>query len=227
MAKPYFTKALFDFLKDLAANNNRDWFQANKERYEESLKQPALRFVADFGPQVRAVSPHIVCDPRPTGGALFRIYRDVRFSKDKSPYKTHCALQFRHEAGKDAHAPGLYLHLEPGNCGAAAGLWRPPTEQLRLIREAVAGNHAKWRKINDAPALAGMRRFSESLQRVPAGYPKDHPAAEELKWKDWGLWVPLSQKDVLAADAPDRLGALYKDMKPMLKFLCNAIGEDF
>ena len=227
MAKPYFTRALFDFLKDLAANNDRDWFQANKDRYEECLKQPALRFIADFGPQVRAVSPHLVCDPRPSGGSLFRIYRDVRFSHDKSPYKTHCAIQFRHESGKDAHAPGLYLHLEPGNCGAAAGLWRPPTPGLRLIREAVATQPDRWRKICGAQALKSMQQFGDRLQRVPAGYPKDHPAAEELKRKDWGLWIPLAQKDVLAADAHKRIGAVYRDMKPMLKFLCEALGEPF
>ncbi len=227
MARPYFTRALFDYLRDLAANNDRDWFQANKDRYEECLRQPALRFIADFGPQVRAVSPHLVCDPRPTGGSLFRIYRDVRFSRDKSPYKTHCALQFRHESGKDAHAPGLYLHLEPGNCGAAAGLWRPPTPALRLIREAVATRSDRWRKICDAPALKPMQQFGERLQRVPAGYPRDHPMAEELKRKDWGLWIPLAQKDVLAADALERIGAKYRDMKPMLKFLCETLGEPF
>jgi uncharacterized protein (TIGR02453 family) len=227
MAKPYFTRALFDYLKDLAANNDRDWFQANKDRYEEALKQPALRFIADFGPQVRAVSPHLVCDPRPSGGSLFRIYRDVRFSKDKSPYKTNCAMQFRHEAGKDAHAPGLYLHLEPGNCGAAAGLWRPPTPVLRQIRDAVAADPQRWQRIMAHKDLSGMQRFGERLQRVPAGYPKDHPAAEELTWKDWGVWMPLKQQDVLAADSHQRIGKHFKDMKPMLQFLCDATGARF
>ena len=227
MAKPYFTRALFDFLKELAANNDRDWFQAHKDRYEEAVRQSALRFIADFGPQVRSVSPHLVCDPRPSGGSLFRIHRDIRFSKDKSPYKTHAAMQFRHEAGKDAHAPGLYLHLEPGNCGAAAGMWRPPTPVLRQVREAVAADPRRWLKIDAAMHEAGLQRFGERLQRVPAGYAKDHPAAEELKWKDWGVWMPLTQQDVLATDALDRIGAHYRTMKPLLAFLCHSIDAPF
>lgn len=222
MAKPYFTRAIFDFLKDLEANNNREWFQANKDRYEEALRQPALRFIADFGPQVRAVSPHLMCDPRPSGGSLFRIYRDIRFSRDKRPYKTHCAIQFRHEAGKDAHAPGLYLHLERGNCGLAAGVWRPPTPQCRAIREAIAADPARWQAV-----VPGMERFGEQLKRVPAGYPKDHPAAEELRWKDFGVWQQVSQQDVLAADALERLGTIYKQSRPMMAFICEALGQPF
>ena len=227
MAKPYFTRALFTFLNDLAANNDRDWFRANKDRYEEHLKQPALRFIGDFGPYVRAVSPHLSADPRPNGGSLFRIYRDVRFGRDKSPYKTHCALQFRHEAGKDAHAPGLYLHIEPGNCGAAAGLWRPPTEHLRAIGEAVASRPDRWRDICETPELARMDSFGERLKRVPAGFPKDHPMAEELKRKDWGVWMPLTQQDIIADDAMDRIGAVFAGARPMLSFLCEAIGQKF
>lgn len=227
MAKPHFTRALFGYLKDLAANNDRDWFQANKDRYEEDLKQPALRFIGDFGPHVRAVSPHLVCDPRPNGGSLFRIYRDVRFSHDKSPYKTHCAIQFRHEAGKDAHAPGLYLHLEPGNCGAAAGIWRPPTPECRAIREAIAAQPDRWTAITTAPGLARMQRFGEQLKRVPTGYAKDHPLADELRWKDFGVWIPLTQQDVVAVDAMERIGAVYRDMRDVLAFLSEAVGHRF
>lgn len=227
MASPHFTRGLFDFLRDLAANNDRAWFEANRERYEQQARQPALRFIADFGPWVRAVSPHLVCDPRPSGGSLFRIHRDIRFSRDKSPYKNHLGIQFRHEAGKDAHAPGLYLHLEPGACGAAAGVWRPSTAALQAIRARVAAEPERWLAITSDPALAGMERFGERLKRVPAGYRADHPAAEELKWKDWGVWAPLSQQDVIARDALARIGAVYAAMRPMLGFLCGALGVRF
>jgi uncharacterized protein (TIGR02453 family) len=227
MAAPYFTRELFRFLQDLAANNDRDWFQANRDRYEQHVRQPALRFIADFGPWVRAVSPHLVCDPRPSGGSLFRIHRDVRFSADKSPYKTHAAIQFRHEAGKDAHAPGLYLHLEPGGCGAAAGVWRPPMPALRAIRAKVAAEPERWLAIVGAPALGRMERFGERLQRVPAGHAADHPAAEELKWKDWGAWAPLTQQDIIAGDTMERIGAVYQDLRPMLQFLCEALEQPF
>jgi Conserved hypothetical protein (DUF2461) len=111
---PSFTKDLFSFLLDLRKNNNRGWFQANKPRYEQHVQEPALEFVSDFAPLLDEISPHFRADPRPVGGSLFRIYRDVRFSKDKSPYKTVVGIRFRHELGKDAHAPVFYLHLEPG-----------------------------------------------------------------------------------------------------------------
>src|SRR4030095_12093923 len=106
---PYFTPAIFKFLTDLKKHNDRDWFKANKPRYEECLLQPALSFISDFGPHLHKVSKHFVADPRPVGGSLFRIYRDTRFAKDKSPYKTHVGIHFRHEAGRDVRGPVFYL----------------------------------------------------------------------------------------------------------------------
>ena len=111
MQEPCFQPDLFRFLDALRGNNNREWFQANKERYESDVKGPMLRFIGDFAPRLRQISPRFVADPRPNCGSLFRIYRDVRFSKDKTPYKTNAGAQFRHQAGKDAHAPGFYLHV--------------------------------------------------------------------------------------------------------------------
>src|ERR687888_2095108 len=108
-----FTPALFSFLRDLRENNDREWFNANKQRYEDDVKEPALEFVSDFPPLLEEISPHLVADPRPVGGSLFRIYRDTRFSKDKTPYKTHTGISFRHEVAKDVHAPVYYLHLDP------------------------------------------------------------------------------------------------------------------
>lgn len=222
MAKPYFTRALFAFLRDLEANNSRDWFNDQRDRYEEHYRGAALRFIGDFGPQVRAVSPHLLCDPRPSGGSLFRIYRDTRFSKNKQPYKTHCAMQFRHEAGKDAHAPGLYLHLESGNCFAAAGTWRPPTAECRTIREAIAARPEAWHQ-----AVGDLEQFGEQLKRVPAGYASNHPAADSLRFKDFGVWRKLREQDVLAGDAHQRIGAAFLEMKPVMAFLCEALGQPF
>ena len=107
----HITPALFDFFRELKANNNREWFQANKERYERQVREPLLQFVEDFGVRLAEISPHYVADARRSSGSLFRINRDVRFSADKSPYKTAAGIQFRHESGKDVHAPGFYLHL--------------------------------------------------------------------------------------------------------------------
>ncbi len=108
-----FSPGLFAFLEELAANNDRTWFAANKPRYQSQVVDQLVRFIAAMADPLEKVSPHFVADPRPVGGSMFRIYRDVRFSKDKRPYKEHAACQFRHAAGKDAHAPGFYVHLAP------------------------------------------------------------------------------------------------------------------
>ena len=142
----YFTPATFKFLSQLATHNERDWFNANKARYLTDVQEPALQFIADFAPKLAGISEHLVADPRPQGGSLFRIYRDTRFSKDKTPYKTHVAMRFGHEAGLGVHAPGLYLHIEPGASYAGVGLWRPETALARTIREAIVADPAGWKK---------------------------------------------------------------------------------
>src|SRR2546425_889766 len=109
-----FAPALFRFLRDLRKNNERDWFLAHKEIYERDVREPALAFISAFAAALRKISPHLVADPRPTGGSLFRIHRDVRFGADKRPYKTHVGIHFCHAGAAGAHAPGFYLHLQPG-----------------------------------------------------------------------------------------------------------------
>src|SRR5919197_1365911 len=109
----HFTPELFQFLRQLKRNNDRDWFAKNKQRYIDDVQQPVLDFVSDVGAGLRKLSKNLVADPRPSGGSMFRIYRDTRFSKDKSPYKTAVGIHFRHERAQDAHAPGYYLHIGP------------------------------------------------------------------------------------------------------------------
>jgi uncharacterized protein (TIGR02453 family) len=168
---PSFTPALFDFLRDLKRNNDRAWFQANRERYEEHVRAPALAFVADAGPHVRKISPHLVADPRPVGGSLFRIHRDTRFSRDKTPYKTAVGIQFRHELGKDVHAPGLYLHLEPGGVFAGGGVWHPDGPTLARIRDRLAADSAAWsRAVGGKGFRSAFRLSGDTLKRAPAGY---------------------------------------------------------
>ena len=138
-SSPHFTPALFEFLADLSMNNEREWFQANKARYERDVRDPMIEFVVDFGEKLREINPHMVADPRKSGGSVFRIYRDVRFSRDKSPYKTNAGAHFRHEVGREVHGPGFYLHLEPGNVFAGAGIWMPNSATLGKIRGANRG----------------------------------------------------------------------------------------
>ena len=227
MAKPYFTRALFSFLKDLAAHNDRAWFNDHRDRYEEHYRDAGVRFVADFGPQIRAVSPHLVVDPRPHGGSLLRIFRDIRFKKDKRPYKTHVGMSFAHESGKGIHAPGIYLHLEPGGSFVAGGLWRPPTAVLRPIRQAMVAAPDRWRTVIASLTDAGYENFGEQLQRVPAGFPGDHPLADELRWKSHGFSIGLTQQDVLSTDAHERIGAAILPLRPYLALICEAIDQPF
>ena len=115
MKKAYFSTDLLRFLDELRRNNRREWFEANRIRYEQQVREPMLAFIADFAPRLKKISPRLVADPHPTRGSMFRIYRDVRFSPDKKPYKTHVAARFSHVMGRDVHAPGFYIHLEPGS----------------------------------------------------------------------------------------------------------------
>src|SRR5262249_61843815 len=114
------------FLSELKANNNRDWFLENKDRFEATVRDPFLRFIADFSGKLEKINPHFVADPRPSGGSMMRIYRDIRFSKDKSPYKTWVAAHFyHHDAPEDSAAPAFYLHIDNQHCFTAGGPWRP------------------------------------------------------------------------------------------------------
>ena len=180
------TPALFEFLRDLKASNERQWFEANKERYRTEVRDPVLDFIVAFAQPLKKISPHFLADPRANGGSLFRIYRDTRFSKDKTPYKTNVGAHFRHAAGKDAHAPGFYLHLEPGTCFAGCGIWHPDNHTLGRIRGAIIDRPDEWRRITTAKAFREtFELMGESLKRPPRGYDPGHPLMEDLKRKDY------------------------------------------
>lgn len=227
-SRAHFSPALFKFLRDLRANNDRDWFQANKERYEDKLRHPAQQFISDFGPRLAKISPHFNADPRPVGGSLFRIYRDVRFSKDKSPYKTHTGIQFRHKAGKDAHAPGFYLHLEPGQVFVGAGIWHPDGASLKKIRDHLVADPAAWKRAVNGKRFRELFELSgASLKRPPRGYDADHPLIEDLKRKDFIAVTRLTQGDVTRPDFIDHFTRLCRAGKPLMRYLCDAVGVPF
>ena len=201
----HFTPALFEFLDELSDNNNREWFQANKERYERDVRDALVRFVADFAGKLEEISPHMVADPRPSGGSVFRIYRDVRFSKDKSPYKTNSGIHFRHEVGREVHGPGFYLHLEPGNVFGGAGIWMPSSKTLANIREAIVANPGKWERIvNDQDFTSTFTLEGDSLKRAPKGIDSNHPLIEDLKRKSFVAGTTFTQDD---ACSPGFIGA--------------------
>src|SRR5262245_35205556 len=223
-----FSPALFTYLRDLKKNNDRDWFKANKARYNEALLEPALAFIEDFEPHLHAISPHFVADPRPVGGPLFRIYRDTRFSKDKSPYKTHTGIHFRHELAKSAHAPGFYLHLEPSQVFLGAGIWRPDTEPLAQIRTAIAEDPDRWTRTTRAKQFAGRYELGgDSLKRAPAGFDPEHPLIDELKRKDFIAVRTLTDKDACTSGFLEETAGNFAAAGPLVHLLCDATGVPF
>src|SRR4051795_1586080 len=143
---PSFSPRLFAFLRELADHNEREWFNANKARYEQELKEPALAFVEDVAYRLPQVAPYLVADKR----SMFRIYRDTRFAKDKTPYKTHVGIYFRHARAADADTAGLFLRLEPGHVFMGAGIWHPGSPGLKRIRDALVARPDEWRSAVDA-----------------------------------------------------------------------------
>jgi len=227
-ARRYFTPATFAFLRDLENNNNREWFKANQDRYEATVREPAIAFIEDFAAPLAQVSEHFSADPRKAGGSLFRIQRDVRFSKDKSPYKLNTGMQFRHVAGKDAHAPGYYVHIQPGECFAGVGLWQPETKVAYEIRHAIADDPAAWKKatrgkrFTDVWSLAG-----DSLKRPPRGLDPEHELIEDLKRKDFIASTKLTQKQLTSAEFLADYTRMIKRASPFMRFLCEAVGVGF
>jgi uncharacterized protein (TIGR02453 family) len=220
--EPSFSPDLFGFLEELAAHNDRAWFAANKARYLAEVQEPALAFVEDVGLRLPdEVSPHIVADARPSGGSLFRIHRDVRFSKDKSPYKTHVGIQFRHEKARDVHAPGFYLHLEPGSVFLGCGIWHPGGDTLHAIRTAIASRPGRWQAVVEDPAFRERFRLGgDALRRPPAGFDREHPLIEELKRKDFIAIADLSEADVTASGFLSRFVELCAGAGEFMRFLC-------
>ena len=229
MAKDaYFTPALFTWLRQLKKNNNREWFQQNKNRYLEVVRDPLLCFIADFGPRLEKISPHFLADPRPSGGSMFRIYRDTRFSKIKSPYKTHAAAQFRHQAGKDVHAPGFYLHLEPGETFVGAGIWHPDSSALAGIRELIVEDPAGWKKsISGKGFKKEFALGGESLKRAPRGFDPDHPLVEDLRRKDFVAFTRFSEDAACSPDFLTTYTRACRTLSPFVRYLTWAVNVPF
>jgi len=221
----YFKRSLFDFLKDLSTHNNRDWFQANKSRYEQQVQEPFLRLIADLGPGLKQINPQFVADPRPNGGSMMRIYRDIRFSKDKSPYKTFVAAHFRHKQGKEAATPGFYLRLEPSGSLFGAGIWRPESAALKQIRARIVRYPKDWQSItDDVRSRLPLNFGGESLQRQPVGIDANHPLIDDLKRKDFVIGSRLRDRDVLGSDFLDLLLSMISAADPFIRFLSRSVG---
>ncbi len=223
-----FAKKSLLFLDELMCNNHRDWWAENKDRYETEVREPALEFIRAMRPRLARVSKHFVADDRKVGGSLMRVYRDTRFSADKTPYKTNIGIQFRHEAGKDVHAPGFYVHISPEECFIGVGLWHPESSALRQIRDAIVEKPSAWKRARDNKDFTSLFTLGgDSLKRPPRGYDPEHRFIDDLKRKDYIAMADLSHAQVISKKFLDQVGRHFSASRPFMKFLTGALGLPF
>jgi uncharacterized protein (TIGR02453 family) len=223
--------AAFTFFRQLARNNNKPWFEEHRTVYEQEVKGPLRDLVEEVDVRLGQVAPEFVGDPK---RSMFRIYRDVRFSKDKSPYKTAAGVWFYHadagrKVGKDAEGggAGIYFHFAPDGCFSAGGIWMPAGTVLSKLRDGLAEDHAGFERIIGEAKF--KRRFGAMdeeamLKRMPRGYAEDHPAARWLRYKSFTVHRPLTTTQVQSKRLPDTLAADVVVMLPFLRWLNSAVG---
>jgi uncharacterized protein (TIGR02453 family) len=223
----YFTPGVFKFLRELEVNNNKDWWEDNKDRYIETIREPSLEFISDFSKYLDRIAPHLTANAKTVGGSLMRPYRDMRFTSDKTPYKTNVGIQFRHESGKDVHAPGFYLHLQPSENFAGSGMWSPEPKVANRIRERIHDDAGEWKKAAHSSSFSGTWTIShpeEALKRVPSQFDPDHQFADDIRLKSFMAGAKLTQKFVTSSDFDQELASMFEKAGPFNAFLCKAIG---
>lgn len=225
----YFTDKTFKFLRSLARHNDRAWFADHKADYDAHMREPFQRLIADLQPALHAVSAHFRAEPRGVGGSLFRIHRDTRFSNDKTPYKTWQGARLFHARFRQVPAPSYYLHLQPGHCFVAAGLWHPEPDTLRRIRHFIVDNPAGWKRAAHAPAF--RRRYdlddSERLVRPPRGFDPAFEHIDDLRSRNF---VATRAIDDATMTGPRLRSVLEKDLvglAPFVDYLCAALDLEF
>lgn len=220
----YFSRKSFDFLNKLKNNNQRDWFHEHKDDYETLIRTPALTFIADMSDDLAKLSPYFYAIPKKVGGSLMRVHRDVRFGKNKTPYKTNIGIQFRHAMGKDVHAPGFYLHIEKDNCFVGVGIWRPDSAALAKIRDRINHKERQWLLASQDKKFLKQFQFSgESLKNPPRGYSKEHPQLTDLKRKDFIAITHLSDEAVCSNRLKPQVINKFQTGEPLIKFLCQSL----
>ena len=219
------------FLRQLGRNNRREWFEAHRPVYEGELRDPMRALVEEVDARLARFAPEIIGEPR---RSLFRIHRDVRFSKDKSPYKTNAGCWFYHcDAGRgvggDAGSggAGFYFHLEPGQYFVAGGIWMPPSPTLAKIREALGEDHRRLAAILGAPGFRRKYRALDpehQLTRLPRGFAPGHPAEPWLRFQSFTVSRPLTEAQVLSPKLPDLLAREFETLTPFVRWLNSALG---
>ncbi len=223
-----FPKDFFNFFNELQVNNNREWFNEHKGRYFDSVVNPISEFIVCIAPRLAEISRHYIADPKPHGGSMFRIYRDTRFAKNKSPYKTHAGIQFRHEQGKNAHAPGFYVHLASDGLFFGGGIWQPPGPQLNLIRDYIADNARSWARVANAPKVKEVGGIKgDSLKQPPRGFDAQHVHIEDLKRKSFYIMTDAPAKHALKPAFVDEVVEGFRRAVPLTRFISGALDLPF
>ncbi len=223
-----FPADFFSFFSELKVNNNRDCFAANKPRYVDSGVTPMSEFIVDIVPFLKRISRFYRADPKSHGGSMFRIYRDARYSKDKTPYKTHAACHFRHQAGRDAHAPGFYLHIETDGIQFGGGIWRPPSRELNLIRDLIADSPAAWGKLRNSTAIKNAGGIGgESLKRPPRGFDAEAKHIEDIKCKSFFVMQEAHAELALSPDLVDETAKAFRSAAKLNQFISDALDIPF
>lgn len=222
----YFSPETFEFLFDLDVFNSRAWMDANRDRYEQHVKLPLYAFCDDLaGPLHTRVSRHLVAIGAIQGGSVFQIHRDTRFSADKTPYKTAASAWFGHEhsAGPGAPLPGIYVHLEPGNCFIGAGVHRPPTAALNAVRDRIVASPTAWTRARNAVQRGGFGLIDGQLRTAPRGYDRDHRHIDDLRRTSYVVRRDFDESDAIAGDFLDRFVGWSVDALPLLRFVARAL----
>lgn len=216
------------FLSELERNNNRDWFNANKDRYEALVLDVALEFIQSMYEPLADFAPHFTAIPKRMGGSLMRVYRDTRFSKDKTPYKTNIGIQFRHEQARDVHSPGYYVHVDPARVFLGVGMWRPPSGALRQIRERISHKPAEWERARgDKEFRRHFELGGESLTRPPRGFDASHPWIDDIKRKDFIAVKDMQVETALAPRFRQQVETAFRASEPYMRFLCKSVDVPF
>lgn len=212
------------FIKEVAENNNREWFAENKERYE-TAKADVLAFIDQLIPHLAAVDPEFSAETS-SKKCLLRIYRDVRFSKNKDPYKNNYGIYFAVK-GKGVSEPGYYLHIQPGACFFAAGVWMPEAADLKKIREEIDYNTSAFLDIIESKDFKSTFQLSQEdkLKKAPKGYDIDHPQIEYLKLKSFTATFPIKDEEFLKPEIVNKLKNAFKRVYPLIVFLRSAVEQ--
>jgi uncharacterized protein (TIGR02453 family) len=223
-----FDPDLLKFLAELKRHNNKAWFEKNRPRYEVVYKEAFARFIRDFGPRLESISPELLADPRPTGGSVMRIFRDIRFSKDKSPYRTYTVVHFAHRGAGEGRGPGLFLFVSPTEISGGGGLWHPEPTVASRIRKAIVAHPDAWLGATAGPAFRRTFELTgESLKRPPPGISAEEPLIADLRRKDFVASTDISPSDFTSRRFLDTYEGIARGVAPLMAFLSEAIGLPF